>query len=251
MRPAAQQTTEARTEWTVCPICGGAPADLFVAFSSLAFVQCHSCQAVYKRFELSQSRPDDFYEKGYFHGRKSGRDRRFAHRVRKASRWLISALQFGEARRLLDVGCSFGYVIEAGRRLGMESAGVDISAYAVEVCRSRGYRAEVGTLEHLPFGPAEFDLVMMKHVLEHTPRPREALSEIRRVTSAGALVLIAVPDLSYWKGMRRRETYRYFRPDDLGQQHFVYYTQAALVRLLEENGFEVVASSKAVPTAVA
>lgn len=39
---------------------------------------------------------------------------------------------------------------------------------------------------------------------------------------------------------------RLFRPDSLGRQHFIYYSSKTLRRLLEKNGFEVLATSKAV-----
>ena len=160
-----------------------------------------------------------------------------------------TALAFdGQAavKRLLDVGCSLGYVMEAAQRLGLRAAGSDVSSYAVKVCRDRGYRAEVGTLESLPFPPREFDLVMMKHVLEHTPTPQAALAEVKRVLSPGGLVMVLVPSLLYWKGLYRRRTYRYFRPDDLGMQHYVYHTPATLRLQLERAGFEVLAMTKAV-----
>ena len=47
------------------------------------------------------------------------------------------------------------------------------------------------------------------------------------------------------RGARRRRSYRYFRPDDLGRQHYVYYRRASLRLLLERHGFRVVASDKA------
>lgn len=76
-------------------------------------------------------------------------------------------------------------------------------------------------------------------------RSGSPLTEITRILSPRGLVLVAVPDLEYWKGLYRRESYRYFRPDDLGQQHYVYYRQSSLSKLLSDSGFEVLAESKA------
>lgn len=226
-------------------MCRGSARAPWVDFTELAFERCIECGTVFKTRERADVRPEDFYEQGYFHGRKSGRDRRFEHRVRKAMGQLRGAMEFGQVRSVLDVGCSFGYIIEAGRRLGLSSAGADVSAYAVERCRERGLRAQVGTLDALPFSDGEFDLVILRHVLEHTADPSGALAEVRRVLSPNGLVLIAVPDLRYWKGLLLRRTYRYFRPDDLGQQHYVYYTDQSLPRLLEANGWDLMATSKA------
>lgn len=241
------------TEWSHCPVCGADARREYVGFPSLRFSRCEGCTTVYKSREVRGLLPAGFYEAGYFEGRRSGRDRRFERRVRKAMGEISDGLNFypeGDAqpaRSVLDVGCSMGYVLEAGRRLGLESAGLDISQHAVSRCRALGFRAEVGTLETLPFPDASFDLVVMKHVLEHTPDPARALLEVSRVLRPRGVVVIAVPCVDYWKGDRRRTTYRYYRPDDLGAQHYVYYSESTLRRRLERSGFEVLVFGKIRP----
>src|SRR5256885_8321998 len=132
----------------------------------------------------------------------------------------------------------------------MTASGVDVSRYAADHCRKLGFEARVGTLEKLPFDDAAFDLVVMKHVLEHTPAPLRALAEVKRVLKPGGVVLVAVPDLSYWKGWLMRRRGRYFRPDQLGSQHYVYFHLDGLSRALSSAGFEVRARSKALFRAV-
>jgi SAM-dependent methyltransferase len=240
----------ARSERDRCPVCGDASRDSYVAFAELEFVRCRRCSAIYKGWEIPDLRPADLYEASYYSPTKrSRRDRRFEHRVHKAQKQIATALELAGAAKVvsvLDVGCSNGFVMEAGQRLGLAAAGMDVSRYAIEQCKTRGYRAEVGTLERMPWSDGEFDLVLMKHVLEHTSSPRVALGEVRRVTRPAALLVVAVPDARYWKGLYRRRSYRYFRPDDLGRQHEVYYTDVTLPRLLADCGFRVVARSKAV-----
>ena len=211
----------------------------------MAFSQCSGCSTVFKTREAHNLLAANFYEQGYFHGRKSGRDKRFEHRVRKAQRWVRSVLKFRpEAKGLLDVGCSLGYVVEAGKRLGLRSAGLDVSEYAVKRCVELGYDARQGDLSRMPFDSGSFDICVMKHVIEHTPNPVEALKEVKRVLSPRGLVLIAVPDVTYWKGSVLRKSYRYYRPDDLGAQHYVYYSRRTMRALLEQNEFAVLADGK-------
>src|SRR5690606_18608306 len=121
------------------------------------------------------------------------RGKRWAHRVRKAARQITEASQFGDVQRFLDVGCSVGYMIAAAERLGMQGAGTDLSHDAVAAARARGLEARQGELEAIPFEDQRFDLVSLRHVLEHTPRPDRALAELRRVLRPGGFALIAVP----------------------------------------------------------
>lgn len=239
------QTINGFLEWSHCPVCDCGERFEYVGFSALTFSRCTACSTVYKSKEERGLLPASFYEQGYFQGRKSGRDRRFERRVRKAMGEIADGLNVVKsAHGVLDVGCSLGYVLEAGRRLGLQSAGVDISQHAVKVCRERGLTAEVGTLDALPFADAAFDIVVMKHVLEHTPQPQVALGEVHRVLRPGGAVVIAVPNVDYWKGDKRRTQYRYYRPDDLGAQHYVYYSEDTLRTRLSRSGFEVVGFGK-------
>jgi ubiquinone/menaquinone biosynthesis C-methylase UbiE len=233
-------------EKRTCPICESTSANVYVAFDALCFSQCGMCGVVYKSLELPDLRPKGFYEKGYYTHKRSRRLKRFEHRCLKAQKLIRNALEFIPARSLLDVGCAVGEVVEAGQRLGIRAAGCDISNFAVKFCNDRQRPAKLGSLEQLPTPNASVDLIVLKHVLEHTPDPKTALAEVRRALTNKGGVLIAVPDLTYWKGLWQRRQGRYFRPDALGRQHFVYYSVATLVRLLESSGFEVCARSKAV-----
>jgi len=165
-------------------------------------------------------------------------DRRRRRRVAKSRAQVLDALEFARPGPLLDVGCSLGYTLEAARRLGLPASGTDVSAHAVDACRRRGFVALPGSLHELPYADASFTIVTMKHVLEHTPDPRAALAEVRRVLRPRGVVFVAVPNADYFKAVRSPDTSRFFR-GEAGRDHFLYYTAATLSRLLGEEGFEV------------
>jgi SAM-dependent methyltransferase len=239
--------TARRTEihqWKYCPVCGAVDRQSHVEFDELEFVRCNGCTAVYKSREIIELRPDGYYEEEYFLGRKSKRHKRFEHRVNKAMRQIREGLEFTKAQDLLDVGCALGYVLEGGKRLGLKSSGLDVSKFAAEFCTELGFDAKEGSLESLPWDNQSFDLVVMKHVLEHTPDPKKALTEVHRVLRPGGSVVATVPNLRYWKGILLKRRYRYFRPDDLGMQHYVYYTPNTLALVFKKSGFQVLRRSK-------
>ncbi len=228
--------------WTECPVCDSRESTDFVTFEQLRFVRCSNCDTVYKNRETVGLTDHSLYEAAYHTGK---RNRRWLHRIRKAKRQIRHALRFGKAESLLDIGCSVGYIIAAGNLLGMRASGVDVSTFAVKAAVERGLHARVGSLEHIPYDDAQFGLVVMRHVLEHTATPKQALQEVRRVLSPSGLILVMVPDVKYWKGQWLKKSYRFFRPDDLGRQHAVYYSTLTLRRLLRDCGFRVLAESKA------
>ncbi len=239
--------TGADAPWSLsrCPLCGAAGRRPHAEFVELSFVRCASCGVVYKARETAALRTADFYEAGYYTHKRSRRLKRFAHRRAKAQGLLHLALEFVPARRVLDVGCAVGEVIAAAQALGLEGMGCDVSQFAVDYCNERGLPAKLGDLHQLPAADGSVDLVVLKHVFEHTPVPHRALQEIKRVLSPKGGVLVAVPDLDYWKARWWSQS-RYFQPKRLGRQHYIYYRATHLKQVFESAGFSVRSISKAV-----
>lgn len=225
-----------------CPLCNAdaAQATPIATFPELTWVRC-SCTLIYKRSEIPDSRPPDFYEDGYFGTGEQGRryTQRRRRRVQKSRNQILDLLNHAPPGPLLDIGCSMGYTLQAARELGLTPTGSDISDFAIRECRAQGFRAEHGELGRLPFADGEFTLVTMKHVLEHTPDPRTALREVRRVMAVGGGLFIAIPHGGYGKSVRHPERSGYYLPHRHGREHFVYYTPRTLTQLLHSEGFRV------------
>ncbi|MBI5506962.1 MAG: class I SAM-dependent methyltransferase [Deltaproteobacteria bacterium] len=218
----------------LCPLCGQPCGEPFVR-NECSWVRC-GCGLIYKTTEPAAAGARSGYGEAYFETYR----RRRRHRIAKARTQILDALEHGPAGPLLDVGCSLGYALEAARSLGLDACGVDLSEHAVAACRALGLSARVGSLEALPFADRSFSIVVMKHVLEHTPAPRRALAEVSRVLRPHGVVFMAVPNADYFKAVRSPQTSRFFRGEG-GSAHYVYYTVATLGRLLEEEQLRVAA----------
>jgi len=93
---------------------------------------------------------------------------------------------------VLEVGGGEGELAERIRaELGAEVIGIDQSERMVEIQRSKGIDARVGDVQDLPFGDAEFDVVVAAWMLYHLPDLDRGLAEIARVLKAGGR-LVAV-----------------------------------------------------------
>ena len=227
---------------SACPLCS---ADVnttrtVATYPELTWVRC-GCGLIYKRSELPDPKVVDFYEGGYFGTGDQGRryTQRRQRRVQKSRSQILDLLNHAAQGPLLDIGCSMGYTLEAARSLGLTPTGSDISEFAIGECRSLGFRAERGELGRLPFSDGEFSLVTMKHVLEHTPEPRAALREVRRILKPGGGLFIAIPHGGYGKSLRHPQQSQFYLPARHGREHFVYYTPATLTKMLESEGFRV------------
>lgn len=70
---------------------------------------------------------------------------------------------------------------------------VDISAPALNVLQARGANVTVAQISSLPFPVSSFDLVCALDIVEHVDDDDAALTEIARVASPDAYVLLSAP----------------------------------------------------------
>ena len=83
--------------------------------------------------------------------------------VEQASLALVALLR---PKRVLDVGCGPGFMVDALRELGVEAYGFDGSVHAVSRARS-GFVWLQDLREPIDFTPANVDLVVCTEVAEH------------------------------------------------------------------------------------
>ncbi|HTV18115.1 MAG TPA: class I SAM-dependent methyltransferase, partial [Polyangiaceae bacterium] len=157
--------------------------------------------------------------------------------------------------RLLDVGTGTGrFLRQAASTLpGSKLTGVDLSPWYVSFARdllddARGEspntpEVDVANAESLPFADASFDVVTSIFMLHELPRRvrRNVLAEMRRVLVPGGLLVLEdaaqrsdslelTPALAQFSKDMHEPFFDDYQNDDLGE-------------LLDEHGFESVASS--------
>lgn len=99
---------------------------------------------------------------------------------------------------VLDVPCGtcteyFGY---QKTNMAVDYTGLDITAYLVARAQSFGIKAHEGSIENIPFIDSSFDLVYIRHLLEHLDYYQKALSEAIRVAEKEVLVVFFIPPTS-------------------------------------------------------
>ena len=107
--------------------------------------------------------------------------------------------------RLLEVGSGMGHLVGSLEDT-FETYGMDLNHWAVKQSKAviNKTSLETASAQELPFKDGAFNVVIIKHIVEHLPDPQKAINEIGRVTEKGGILILATPNLDSllkpWKG---------------------------------------------------
>lgn len=112
-----------------------------------------------------------------------------------------------KGRRLLEIGSGLGHLVGQLEDT-FQTYGMDLNHWAVKQSKPVINKTSLQTAsaQELPFADASFNVVIIKHIVEHLPDPAQAIREIGRVTAPGGILILATPNLASllkpWKGER-------------------------------------------------
>lgn len=124
---------------------------------------------------------------------------------------------------VLDIGCGQGEALEYFKELGIDALGITVGIdYAV--CNSKKLNVVMMDMHDLwGIEDNKFDVVFIRHALEHSPIPMYVLNEMKRITKKW--IIVVVP------------------PDSIGvdgMNHYSVFHTPLWIKLMKYVGLEVV-----------
>lgn len=120
----------------------------------------------------------------------------------------ILARRYGKrGTRLLEIGSGMGHLVGQLEDT-FTTFGMDLNHWAVKQSKAVVQKTNLQTAsaQELPYKDGAFNVVIIKHIVEHLPDPQKAIQEIGRVTEPGGILILATPNLDSllkpWKGDR-------------------------------------------------
>ena len=107
--------------------------------------------------------------------------------------------------RFLEVGSGMGH-LTGQLEDTFETFGCDINHWAVKQSKVvvDASLLQTASAQELPYKDNSFNVVIIKHIVEHLPDPQKAIKEIARVLEPGGTLILATPNLDSklkpWKG---------------------------------------------------
>jgi 2-polyprenyl-3-methyl-5-hydroxy-6-metoxy-1,4-benzoquinol methylase len=146
------------------------------------------------------------------------------------------------ARRVLDLGCSTGWLAAALKERGpVEVVGIEREPAYAAVARERCDRVVVGDVQDVPSDLGRFDCLVAADVLEHLVDPWSALEGYVRLLEPGCRAVISLPNASHWTtyaALARGSWPR--RPEGIHDAtHLRWFTLRDAIELCEHAGLVV------------
>jgi 2-polyprenyl-3-methyl-5-hydroxy-6-metoxy-1,4-benzoquinol methylase len=218
-----------------CPGCEGDGFDT----RRIAGVTIHRCRTCGLRTSPPSGRRDTGYtdvDLGAYRD-SIGRVRRM-----QAEEIVAFARQHGADGEWLDVGCGYGFVLDAAREAGFRVRGIEPNAIAADAAEERGLTVHRGQLDEAT-PPA--DIVSTLDVLEHLDDIDGFAQLVKR--KSGGLWLIKVPssDGLFFRighALHIRSAVERLWQTHYEHPHTVYFDESSLSRFVRKHGFEVLAT---------
>lgn len=158
----------------------------------------------------------------------------------------------GRGQDVLDVGCGEGFFAGELKKDGNRIVGVDaLPSAAASDALERYISADLNVAQpHLlrQTGEHRFDRVLLLDVLEHLTQPERLLAEVRPALKEGGLLVVSLPNVANIT-VRLALLFGRFHYTDRGildRTHLHFYTRKTARKLLQENGWEIVAAKTTV-----
>jgi 2-polyprenyl-3-methyl-5-hydroxy-6-metoxy-1,4-benzoquinol methylase len=218
-------------------VCEGLDHRLVGNKGSLVLWKCLACTLVFTHppptMDVERKYLEEYNLATYFAAVAPRKRVLFSRRLK-----LLKEQRRGGGFRLCDVGCAGGQFLELARGDGWEAFGIEMNPPAAKRARETGAVVFEGALEQLDCLPwGTFDVVTCWDVLEHTPTPRVFVEKLSHLlVPEGVLVLTTLN----WNALVRLALG--MRWSMIVEDHFTYWTDHALRRLMEREEMHCLAS---------
>jgi SAM-dependent methyltransferase len=150
--------------------------------------------------------------------------------------------------KLLDIGCGSGRLLYDAREDGWEVRGLELSPFLAKSVRD-ALRIDVEVTDFLEYDVSDgdkYDVVVLRHVLEHLPDSVAALLAIRALLNDTGSGLLEFPniealDIKCKRWIRKKGLYRKKYSDTYRPGHCNEFCRESFEYLLGKTGFDLIA----------
>ena len=179
--------------------------------------RCEACRFAYlASWRESLDNSDELYE---YYSQLTEEDlaRRHSPENRVRQQQLLKGLaRHTGNRRLLDVGCGDGQLLQTAKDEGWDASGIDLSEAAIRLCRKRGLDASRTDFFSESLDERRFGVIIMSELIEHVPSPQRFLKRAEELLDAGGVLYLTTPNFGSLARRALGESWSAIHPEHIG-----------------------------------
>ena len=230
-------TKDIKFEIIKCCICDGVNQTkipiVVGQFGSAIFpVEC-DCGLVFLNPRWSKHNYDDFYKNHYTSYYSLSPEQ-----MKINTKLILDRLPLNlNPQTVLELGCNTGegLVEIKNKHPSTKLHGIEMSKDCVEICKNKGI--EIIATDFQDSWKGKFDLIVARHVLEHSLDPIKFLKNIKESLSSNGIAYIAVPDQDNPRKVLR--DYNDYLQYWYRVVHTYYFNKSTLFKLLTKIGLKM------------
>ncbi|MDP3558517.1 MAG: class I SAM-dependent methyltransferase [Bacteroidota bacterium] len=143
--------------------------------------------------------------------------------------------KFAKSGKLFDLGAGWGHFMLAGKELGYDVYGVEISEQPYLYCVN-DLKLPVDHIDFFEMDESKkFDVITMWDVLEHIDKADEFLAKCAKLNKPDGYLFLQVPQIDSYFAKRHKDNWKM-----MGLDHVNYFSKDTITKILANNGYEVV-----------
>jgi len=148
-----------------------------------------------------------------------------------------------EYSKVLEIGCNVGNFRQFLSK-SCQYWGIEPFKEAANIAKTKMDKVLVGFYDNVinEIPDNYFDLVIANDVIEHMEQPWNFLKSIKTKMTEKASLVLSVPNVRYYYNLKNLLFYKDWEYVDTGIldiTHLRFFTEKSIIRLLNENGFEI------------
>ncbi|MEJ2746073.1 MAG: class I SAM-dependent methyltransferase [bacterium] len=188
--------------------------------SRKALYQCHNCSLIFLHPPVPKAALEKSYSQAYEVAGFSVQQIRQIQlsKLRETcfnrDRDINLLLEFRRSGRILDLGCSWGFLMLQARDKGFMVKGVEVCRPYAEYAREcLGLDIFIGQLHEASYPDRHFDAIVASHVLEHVPDLRRTMAEMHRILNDDGIAIIISPNFNSLSRNILGSKWKWLEPD--------------------------------------
>jgi SAM-dependent methyltransferase len=214
-----------------CVICGSSSKILEI--NNLSMRKCQKCGVVWReKFDLPAR---NYEEKKIDLGFEKTESR-----ISNSKNRIKILKKYADLDNLCDIGTGEGIFLNELEKQGYKNLwGIEPNKKIFQFNKEGNVKIEQGVLKDIKNINENFNTITMFHVLEHLPNPLESLKLIYDNLQKDGHIAIETPDFECSAFKRTKYKHALIYPE-----HFFYFNENNLRKIIEKAGFKIVASGK-------